>query len=158
MNIEIERKFLVVSELWQKLEKPAGEYLIQGYLGIDVHKTIRVRVAGSKAFMAVKGKAINITRQEYEFEIPLKIASELIKNFAETIIEKLRHIIIYRGKTWEVDEFLGDNEGLLIAEIELNSEDERFQLPEWIGREVSHDTRYFNSNLSKYPYKNWNDK
>jgi adenylate cyclase len=155
MNIEIERKFLVNKELWQHLEKPAEEYLVQGYLSIDIYKTIRVRVAGDKAYMTVKGKIDNLSRQEYEFEIPVNMASELIKNFAETVIEKLRYRIKYRGKTWEVDEFEGDNAGLVMAEVELTEEHENIELPEWINKEVSDDFRYYNSNLSKNPYKNW---
>ena len=155
MNLEIERKFLVNKELWKRVKKPAGEYILQGYLIANVDKTIRVRVIGKKAFMTIKGKTENITRQEYEFKIPVNIASELIKNYAEPVIEKLRYKIKYRGKTWEIDEFMSDNAGLIMAEVELIQENERIELPQWIDKEVSDDARYYNSNLSKNPYKNW---
>lgn len=156
--MEIERKYLVNKEHWLKLDKPAGEKITQGYLTTDINKTIRVRIRDLIGYISIKGKTNNITREEFEFVIPIEEATELIKKFAEGIIEKIRYTIIYKEQTWEVDEFLGNNEGLLIAEIELKSEDERFKLPDWIDKEVSYDKRYFNSNLSIDPFKSWGNK
>lgn len=155
--MEIERKYKVIREQWQKADKPDGEKIIQGYLSTDVDKTIRVRIKGSQAFMTVKGETVNISREEIEFSMPVDKATELIEKFAAGIIEKTRYSIPYKGKLWEVDNFTGDNEGLLIAEIELDSEDETVELPAWIGKEVSDDSRYYNSNLSINPYKEWKD-
>jgi adenylate cyclase len=154
-QMEIERKYLVNKELWLKSNKPAGEYIIQGYLTADVDKTIRVRVSGSGGYITIKGKTVNISREEYEFPVPFNIATKVIQKFSEGIIQKIRYRISYKGKTWEVDEFLGNNEGLLIAEVELTEEHENVGLPEWIGCEVSGDTRYFNACLARKPFKTW---
>jgi CYTH domain-containing protein len=156
--MEIERKYLVKKEVWQLFDKPAGEKIIQGYLSTDINKTIRVRLKGSSGFMTIKGKTDNISREEIEFPVPAGQVMEIIEKFSEGVIDKIRYTLSCEGKIWEVDEFMDDNEGLLLAEIELQSEDESFDLPEWVGPEVSHDIRYFNSNLSKKPFKNWNNK
>jgi adenylate cyclase len=156
--MEIERKYLLNKEVWLKSGNPTGKNIIQGYLTTDINKTIRIRVMGTLGYMTIKGKTNHISREEFEFPIPTDMAKKLIKKYSEGIVEKIRYCIPYRGKIWEVDKFLGDNEGLLLAEIELNFEDEVFELPEWIEKEVSDDIRYFNSNLSKNPYKNWKDK
>jgi len=140
------------------LNKPLGEKIIQGYLSTDIHKTIRVGIIGPSGYITIKGQTIHISREEFEFPVPYEMAKEIINIFTEGVIEKIRYIIPYKGKTWEVDGFMGDNNGLLLAEIELNSEDEWVELPEWIGKEVSDDSRYFNSNLIKNPYKRWKDK
>jgi adenylate cyclase len=153
--MEIERKYLVNEEVWLALDKPAGERIIQGYISTANNKTVRVRLKGASGYMTVKGKTIGISREEIEFPIPVDKATELMEKFAEGIIEKIRYTIPYHGKMWEVDEFLGENMGLLLAEIELNSEEEQFEVPGWIGVEVSHDVRYFNSHLSKRPFKTW---
>lgn len=153
--MEIERKYKVIKEQWLKTDKFDGERIIQGYLTTDADKTIRVRIRGSQGFMTVKGKTMNISREEIEFPVPVDKAKELIEKFADGIIEKTRYTVQYRGKMWEIDEFAGDNEGLLLAEIELINEVEVVELPEWIGKEVSDDSRYYNSNLSIYPYKEW---
>lgn len=154
--MEIERKFLVNNEKWSIFHKGDCEYILQGFLLIDLNKTIRVRVKGERAYITIKGKSMNYSREEYEFLINKKEAIEIISKFSEYIIEKNRFTFEYLGKIWEVDEFLGDNYGLIIAEIELNSESENFELPEWVDREVSNDIRYYNSNLAKNPFINWN--
>ncbi len=155
MKMEIERKFLVNKKLWSRLHKPAGEKIIQGYITTDIHKTIRVRIKDTHGFLAIKGITREISREELEFPIPLDIAEKLVDEYAESRIEKIRYTVEHKGKLWEVDEFTGDNEGLLVAEIELDSEDERFDIPEWIDKEISSDHRYFNSLLSLHPFKYW---
>lgn len=155
MPLEIERKFLINKSIWEKLEKPKGNFMRQGYISTDPNKTIRVRLTDEKAFLTIKGKSVGATRAEFEYEIPQNDAKELLDNFAESELSKIRYKINFEGKTWEVDEFYGDNEGLIIAEIELNSEEEAFSKPDWIDQEVTDDARYFNSNLTKNPYKNW---
>ena len=155
MGVEIERKFLVDHEKWGKLKKTAGIHYHQGYLVDDVHCTIRVRVAGTKGFVTIKGANSGISRKEFEYKIPASDASELIKSFAGSSVEKIRYKIKFAGKLWEVDEFLGDNKGLIMAEIELKHENEEFEKPGWITREVSDDDRYYNSNLAKNPFKDW---
>jgi adenylate cyclase len=158
MGVEIERKFMVDHEKWGALKKPARTHYHQGYLLDDVNCTIRVRLAGTKGFVTIKGANSGITRKEYEYKIPAGDAAELIKNFAKSAVEKIRYRIIHKGMLWEIDEFLGDNEGLIMAEIELKSEKEAFEKPQWIATEVSDDDRYYNSNLSKNPFKNWREK
>ncbi len=153
--MEIERKFLANKELWLNAGKPAREHIIQGYLSTDINKTIRVRVAGPDGYMTIKGRTVNLSREEYEFHIPVDIATSVIQKFSEGIIEKIRYKVPYKGKTWEVDEFMGENEGLLIAEVELTDENENIELPEWIDLEVSGDARYFNACLVRKPFKTW---
>lgn len=155
MAIEIERKFLVDGEKWEQVIKPTGVLYRQGYLSNGDNPTIRVRVAGKKGFITLKGTTSGISRKEFEYEIPVAEAVELLDSFALSEISKTRHRVYYDDKLWEVDEFEGDNAGLIVAEIELQSEEEPFSLPDWITREVSQDVRYFNSNLSVNPYKNW---
>src|SRR4051794_7005925 len=116
MNLEIERKFLVIKKTWDDLPKSQGEYFRQGYISTDPEKTIRVRLTETKAYLTIRGKNKGISRQEFEYEIPTEDATELLNNFTSTCIEKIRYKIIYEGKVWEVDEFKGDNEGLMIAE------------------------------------------
>lgn len=155
MGLEIERKFLVNQTKWQELVKPAGSILRQGYLLTDPNKTIRVRIKDEAGFLTIKGKTVGASRPEYEYQIPKQDAEELLNNFASAVISKVRYEIEVGGKTWEVDEFSGDNEGLLLAEIELESEADTFELPEWAAEEVTHEKRYYNSQLSLYPFKNW---
>jgi len=158
MGVEIERKFLVDHDKWRRLKKRAGTHYHQGYLLDEVNCTIRVRLAGKNGFVTIKGANSGITRKEYEYRIPGSDASELIGNFAKSAVEKIRYRIRFAGKLWEVDEFLGENGGLIMAEIELKDEKEEFQKPQWITFEVSDDERYYNSNLSKNPFKNWHGK
>lgn len=155
MSTEIERKFLVLGFDWRKDQ---GVRLRQGYLNRDKERTVRVRIAGEKAFLAVKGVNRGATRAEYEYGIPLADAEELLQLCDGPIIEKIRHTIDCNGLTWEVDEFLGDNEGLIVAEVELAKEDQRFERPGWLGQEVTDDSRYFNSNLCDNPYCTWHLK
>jgi adenylate cyclase len=153
MPVEIERKFLVHAELWRPAD--AGTHYRQGYLSRERGRTVRVRRAGERGFLTIKGKAEGIARPEYEYEIPPKDADELLAMCPGRLIEKRRHLAPHEGHTWEVDEFLGDNAGLLVAEIELRSPDEPFALPSWAGKEVTHDPRYLNSNLVDHPYRSW---
>ena len=157
MAIEIERKFRVHTHLWEATVKPEGELYRQGYLLTDPLKTIRVRVAGSRGFITIKGRTEGASRQEFEYEIPVEDAVALLDGFAETELSKTRFKIPFEGKLWEVDVFLGSNAGLIIAEIELNSEDESFALPPWVSTEVTGDARYYNSSLSRNPFSTWSD-
>ncbi|MBQ2590676.1 MAG: CYTH domain-containing protein [Paludibacteraceae bacterium] len=153
MPKEIERKFLVVSDEYKSSPR---KYYKQGYLSVEPDKTVRVRVVGDKGFLTVKGRNNGISRAEYEYEIPAADANDMLDNLVKTgVIEKWRYVCVVDGKKWEVDEFLGDNAGLVVAEIELQSEDESFTKPAWAGDEVSGDARYYNSSLSQNPYKNW---
>ncbi len=156
MPIEIERKYLVKYNIWDALAKPKGEYYRQGYIVNEMFKTVRVRATENQGFITIKGKTDNpAVKPEYEYQIPKSEAIELLDSFTENNIEKIRYKIEYQGKTWEIDLFYGDNEGLIVAEIELDSMEESYQIPEWIDREVTHESKYFNSNLSKNPFKNW---
>jgi CYTH domain-containing protein len=114
-----------------------------------------VRQTPTQGFLTIKGISIGATRAEYEYEIPLKEATELLDNFASSELSKIRYTLNFKGKIWEVDEFLADNVGLLVAEIELNREDERFELPPWVGKEVTSEPIYYNANLTNHPFKNW---
>jgi adenylate cyclase len=154
-NLEIERKFLVDKEKWSLMQKQNGIYYIQGYLSIDNDKVVRVRVAGEKGFLTIKGKSSTFSHPEYEYAIPVADAHDLIRQYTSSRVEKIRTRITEGNHVWEVDEFLGENEGLLMAEIELNSLEEVFEMPSWAGREVTGDKRYYNSWLSNHPYKTW---
>lgn len=145
--MEIERKFLVNKEKWELVNKPKPKRIVQAYLVRLPEKTIRVRVKGDKGFLTIKGPTIGISRSEFEYEIPLNEANELIEQFADKIIEKYRYEIAVGDHLWEVDEFHGKLVGLMIAEIELTSEDETFEKPDWVTEDVSMDQQYFNSNL-----------
>ncbi|AFM06331.1 hypothetical protein Fleli_4032 [Bernardetia litoralis DSM 6794] len=158
MAQEIERKFLINKKEWQNVEKSQGNLYRQGYLLTDPNKTIRVRQTTEKAFLTIKGLSIGATRPEYEYEIPMEDAKELLDNFSVSELSKIRYEIVYENKIWEVDEFLGDNTGLIVAEIELESEDETFNIPSWIDVEVTGEDKYYNSNLTIEPYKNWRNK
>lgn len=154
MGNEIERKFLVNSYEWRDGNKPVPT--CQGYLISANDCTVRVRVMGEQAFLTVKGKSEGLTRLEYEYEIPVADAKEILVHLCmQPYIEKNRYKISYAGMTWEIDEFLKDNEGLIVAEVELESEEQEVELPPWIGEEVSHDPRYSNANLGKNPYSQW---
>jgi CYTH domain-containing protein len=157
-QLETERKFLVIRELWTTIEKPEAVPYIQGYLCIDEDKVIRARVAGSRGFLTIKGKSDTLSHPEFEYEIPSEEAFELIREYAAGRIEKTRTKIHFGKHLWEVDEFLGDNEGLLMAEIELDAPGEVFDMPGWAGEEVTGDRRYYNSYLSRVPYQLWEKK
>ncbi len=145
--MEIERKFLINTEKWQVLNKPEPKLIIQAYLVNTPDKTVRVRIKGTKGFLTIKGATTGISRSEFEYEIPIEDARQLIEQFAEKVIEKHRYEIHTDEHIWEVDVFHGNLEGLLLAEIELNSEDEAFSIPSWVGEEVSNDPEYFNAKL-----------
>jgi adenylate cyclase len=156
MSLEIERKFLV-KNLAFKTESFEKKYIKQGYLNADKNRTVRIRIADEKAFITIKGKSnkAGTTRFEWEKEIPLSEAEELLLLCEPSIIEKHRYLIKKGTHTFEVDVFLGDNLGLLVAEIELNSENETFEKPTWLGNEVTGELKYYNSSISKLPFKNW---
>jgi adenylate cyclase len=153
MGVEIERKFLLAGEDWRALGEPL--LLRQGYLSSDPARVVRVRVEGDQAYLTIKGKSVGATRGEWEYPIPLLDANELLALCEQPIVEKYRRKIEFAGNVWEVDEFLGANAGLVVAEIELGSEDQAFQRPDWIGFEVTDDPRYFNSALARHPYSAW---
>ena len=155
MGKEIERKFLIDHQRWANLNKPEGKLFRQGYLLTDKDKTIRIRATETKGFLTIKGQTIGATRMEYEYEIPVTEATELLDNFSLSELSKIRYEIPFSGKLWEVDVFLGDNKGLIVAEIELDSEDEIFALPDWVSREVTEEEKYYNSNLTVKPFKDW---
>ncbi|MDL2357182.1 MAG: CYTH domain-containing protein [Pseudomonadota bacterium] len=154
MGVEIERKFLLAGDCWRALGTPL--LLRQGYLSADPARVVRVRVAGDQAWLTIKGRSVGATRGEWEYPIPLADANALLDDLCEQpIIEKYRREIAHAGHIWEVDEFLGANQGLVVAEIELAAEDQPFDKPDWIGADVTHDARYFNSSLVKRPYSSW---
>jgi adenylate cyclase len=151
---EIERKFLVKGDAWRKLA--TGSLYRQGYLCSAVERTVRVRVSGNAGLLTIKGPTRGISRTELEYVIPLAHATLMLDTLCELpIIEKTRYTIPIDDYTWEVDEFHGENEGLVMAEVELDREDERPPLPDWLGEEVSHDARYYNANLVRVPFKRW---
>ncbi len=152
MGTEIERKYLVNGDAWRVAD---SQFYSQGYLNRDANRTVRIRIAGDEAWLTVKSITTNMTRAEFEYSIPLADAEQMLQLCETPLIEKRRHVIDYEGMSWEVDEFLGENEGLVVAEIELESETQPFQTPPWIGEEVTDDPRYFNSRLSIAPYKTW---
>ncbi len=155
MGTEIERKFLVTSDGWRREAQRRARFR-QGYLANNERCSIRVRVAGDDARLNIKGAKLAVRRQEYEYPVPVDEANEMLDSLAQRpIIEKTRHYVEHAGHLWEVDEFEGDNAGLVVAEIELRSTDEVFEKPDWIGEEVSGDPRYYNVNLVEHPYKDW---
>lgn len=156
MAREIERKFLVKGELWRN-GADATE-IRQGYLSIDPERTVRVRIAGEKAFLTIKGASVGIERAEYEYAIALKEAESLMALCLPTIICKTRYSLDHLGWRWEIDQFHGSNEGLVVAEIELQSQDELFHKPIWLGREVSKEGQYYNVALAKHPFSQWHNK
>lgn len=155
MGKEIERKYLVNLDKWQQLEKPAGQLYRQGYILTDPNKTIRVRQAAHKGYLTIKGLTVVASRPEYEYEIPFDDAGELLDKFSLAELSKIRYKIPVDDKVWEIDEFLHDNKGLIVAEIELVDEDERFTVPGWAAEEVTGQEKYYNSKLTTNPYKNW---
>ncbi len=157
MGIEIERKFLLNGNQWKNLS--VADVIRQGYLSADHARVVRIRIVNEKAFITIKSSVNGLFRNEWEYPIPLVDAEEMLEKLCQRpLIEKKRYRIPYKGMVWEVDEFFGENTGLLIAEIELESEDQIFSKPEWIGKEVTHDPRYYNTNLMKNPYLTWEEK
>jgi CYTH domain-containing protein len=154
MAIEIERKFLVKGEQWRNLGK--GKIYRQGYFPTAQGCTIRVRIIGNEGYLTIKGKTVGNSRAEFEYPIPLSDAQEMLNNLCDRpLIEKTRYKITQDNLIWEVDEFMGENEGLIIAEVELKTEDQKINIPEWIGKEVSGEAKYYNANLVKFPFCQW---
>jgi adenylate cyclase len=156
MAQEIERKFLVQGDAWRE---GAQRVLIrQGYLNADGARTVRVRTKGERAFVTIKGPPAGISRAEYEYEIPSADANEMLDHLCmRPLIEKWRHLVPFAGMVWEVDEFLNENAGLIVAEIELRDAAQQVELPAWAGQEVTGDFRYTNSNLVKRPFTTWDE-
>ncbi len=152
MGIEIERKFLVQGEAWRRGE---GRYLCQAYLNRDPARTVRVRIDGEQAFLTIKGRSVGATRSEFEYAIPVADAQALLALADGPAVEKRRHLVPMGELTWEIDEFLGANAPLVVAEIELPREDQPFERPAWVGEEVTQDPRYFNSALAARPFSTW---
>lgn len=153
MSIEIERKFLLKGDAWRSLAEPA--YMCQGYLNTDTDRTVRVRITGEVAQLTIKGRSRGASRAEFEYEIPIDDAKQLMQMCEQPIIEKHRSRIPAGDIVWEVDEFLGENRGLIVAEVELQSEDQSLELPDWVGDEVTGDERYYNSRLATNPFQSW---
>ena len=145
--LEIERKFLVIESLWRKLVKKGYSEITQGYLLNSVEKSVRIRLKNNRSFLTIKGPTKGISRAEYEYEIPFSEGKEMIASLNLKVLTKKRYEIQFEHKTWEVDVFENELDGLILAEIELGTEDEKFVLPDWVGEEVSHDVQYFNTNL-----------
>lgn len=156
MAIEIERKFLVNGDQWRSLA--SGITYRQGYICTKKEGVVRVRIVGDRGYLTIKGLSIGNSRAEFEYPIPVSDAQTMLETMCERpLIEKSRYIIKHGELIWEVDEFFGENAGLIIAEVELSTEYQVIELPEWVGIEVSHDARYFNANLIKYPFSKWTD-
>jgi len=153
MAKEIERKFLIDVEKWGRRGTPVE--MVQAYLAILPDKIVRIRISGEKAHLTIKGNTQGITRDEYEYQIPIEDAYELLKMGCDYRVEKTRYIQFINKKKWEIDVFHGANEGLTVAEIELEDENEMVELPEWISCEVSTDERYYNFNLATKPFSSW---
>lgn len=154
MPQEIERKFLVCNDSWRP--GASGTWFRQGYLSTDPERTVRVRLEGDRGVLTIKGLSRGICRDEFEYPIPAAEAATLLDTLClQPLIEKTRYRLEHAGQLWEVDEFSGDNAGLVLAEVELGSEDEQVDLPPWVGVEVSTDPRYFNANLVRHPFRSW---
>ena len=152
MATEIEHRFLVVGTEWRQGD---GVRFSQGYLSRDKERTVRVRLADEHAFLTIKGLTHGASQAEFEYEVPVADAEQLLKLCDGPVIQKVRYAVVYNGFKWKIDEFLGENAGLIIAEVELEREDQPFERPDWLGREVTEDPRYFNSNFAATPYSTW---
>ena len=152
MGKEIERKFLVKGSPWRNAR---GTRYRQGYLNSAKERNVRVRTVEDKAYLTIKGITVKASRLEFEYEIPFQDANTLLEICEKPLIEKNRYKVEERGFIWEIDEFFGENQGLIVAEVELEGEDQEFPKPDWVGEEVTGDPRYFNSNLIKNPYTKW---
>lgn len=153
MAVEIERKYLVIPEKWHPQGKK--EFLTQGYLSLHPERVVRIRVKGDNAFLTIKSKLSGFSRSEFEYPVPKADAEQIIKNCDGAIVSKYRYTFFSDGHVWEVDEFLGKNGGLLLAEVELKAEDEKIILPDWIGKEVTFDSKYYNASLATLPFEEW---
>lgn len=155
MGKEIERKFLVNRKKWEALEKSPPQLYRQGYFTTNPGKSIRIRYSGEHSFLTIKSEPAHLSRSEFEYEIPNNDALELLDHFCDAELEKYRYIIIHQNKKWEVDVFLKENEGLIMAEIELENPEESVDLPAWIAKEVTGDKKYYNAHLVINPFKKW---
>ncbi|MBW4521819.1 MAG: CYTH domain-containing protein [Scytolyngbya sp. HA4215-MV1] len=154
MATEIERKFLVKGDTWRHLA--TGNFYSQGYITSGNGRTVRVRIVGNQGYLTIKGPTAGLARSEFEYPIPITDAQEMLDTLCDRpLIEKTRYKIPWQGLVWEVDEFAGENQGLILAEVELTDPAQTVDLPLWIGKEVSDDRRYFNSNLAKHPFTHW---
>jgi len=155
MATEIERKFRMLNDDWKQLVTQET-YYCQGYLANSNRASVRIRVAENKAYINIKSASLGIQRTEYEYAISLADGQAMLDQLCtKPLIEKTRYLVVYAGKTWEIDVFYGDNAGLIVAELELNHVDEPFDIPDWVDQEVSDDPRYYNVNLVTHPFKNW---
>lgn len=155
MATEIEYKFLICNERWRS-QVDRSVRMRQGYLTSDTRCSVRVRVADNQGFLNIKSGTLGIQRSEYEYPIPLAEAEEILDTLCERpLLEKIRHYVRFGEHLWEIDEFAGDNAGLIVAEVELDHPDEPFARPDWLGEDVSHDIRYYNSQLARHPYRTW---
>lgn len=156
MGQEIERKFLLKSNSWK--EGAFGDYYCQGYLSSQKERTVRVRIIGEQGYLTIKGPSKGASRMEFEYQIDFNEAKTMLEELCEQpLIEKYRYKIQQDQFIWEIDEFLGKNQGLIIAEIELEHENQKYPKPDWLGKEVTNDPRYFNSNLVSNPFSTWKD-
>lgn len=154
MPTEIERKFLVKGDRWRSLG--AGKPYCQGYITANPDRSVRVRIAGNEGFLTIKGRTIGSTRSEYEYAIPVDHAREMLQTLCvPPLIQKTRYRVEWEGLLWEIDEFEAENQGLIMAEVELADANQTIVFPDWISEEVTHDPRYYNSNLAKHPFSHW---
>lgn len=158
MAVEIERKFLVSAAALASLGPDRSAAMRQGYLSRSPGRTVRVRVEDDRAFLTIKGRATGLSRPEFEYPIPIEDAESLLQLADGPLVEKTRHYVLFDGLTWEVDEFLGENQGLIVAELELATEDQVFARPPWLGEEVTGEPRYLNSHLAVAPFSSWSKK
>lgn len=155
MPLEIERKFLLKNDAWRRAAHDARR-LRQGYLNSEERCSVRVRTAEGRAWLNIKSATLGAQRHEFEYEIPLEEADQMLDTLSlRPVIEKVRHLVAVGGHVWEIDEFEGENAGLVVAEIELDHPDEAFERPEWLGEEVTHDVRYYNTSLRRHPFREW---
>jgi adenylate cyclase len=154
MAKEIEKKFLVKGDQWR--DHAEGTIYRQGYLSTEKERVVRIRTIGDTGYLTIKGITVGATRLEYEYEISVSDSNEMLDLLClKPLIEKKRYKIEFAGLIWEIDEYFGDNQGLIIAEVELEDENQAFELPDWIGKEVTSNPKYFNSNLTKHPFTRW---
>jgi adenylate cyclase len=155
MAKEIERKFLLADTAWRN-EIERSERMMQGYLNDEGPVSVRARIAGPRAWLNIKSRTLGISRDEFEYEIPLSDAERMLDHLTTgPVIDKTRHFVRHGGLLWEIDEFHGENDGLIVAEVELEHVDQPFERPRWLGEEVSHEARYYNVSLVKKPYSQW---
>ena len=154
MAVEIERKFLLKNQDWKTIAD-SGVNIKQGYLNSHIERVVRIRLHGNKGVLTVKGKTNHTSRLEFEYEIPFNEAVEMLALCEKPIIDKIRYEVDFENNTWEIDVFDGENKGLIVAEVELSDENQKIEIPSWIGEEVSHDSKYYNAALINFPFSKW---